>query len=111
MQDALSYTSPEDFDALWPHLEALARIGQLSERAIAHLLYVAEDLSTQGEWNRAWRALLIAEQAAQHAGNARYRAAATISRGVLHYRQGDLQPAIQKQAIGIYQSLGHRLGQ
>ena len=51
---------PSDWDELWAGLEqALERVGSLSVNATRHLLNMADGLSNQGDWDRAWRALDI----------------------------------------------------
>jgi len=83
--------SLEALDALWPALETQAQAGRLSESAMNHLLSLADDLSAQDDWSRAWRALAITEQAVQQAGDAYYLAEAATHRGILQHRPGNLR--------------------
>ncbi len=85
---------PSEWDALWIAFEqALAQYGSLSENATHHLLSVAEGLSTQGDWERAWRAVDIAQRSAANAKDIQLLALVFEQRGTLNHRKGVLPQA------------------
>jgi tetratricopeptide (TPR) repeat protein len=75
-------------------LAAQLQAGHLSEDTMFQLLANADNLSAQGDWPDAWRALETVEQAAKQTGHARYLAEAAMHRGILCYRQGEAGQAI-----------------
>jgi hypothetical protein len=83
MSELETAASADDLDSLWPQLRARAEAGLLSGEALAHLLALADSLSADGDWPRAWQALGIAEIAADRAGNPGYGTEVTIHRGIL----------------------------
>src|SRR3954470_16054764 len=76
--------SAVELAALWADLAPGAETGTLSEGAFGHLLALADELSAQGNWPHAWRALAIAQQGADRANRAHYRVEISIHCGIVH---------------------------
>ncbi len=107
MQAIAADPSNTSLDPLWPELQARAAAGLISGEALLHLLSLADTLSTDGDWPRAWRALATAEIAAERAEGVGHRAEVASQRGILDYRQGNLRPAITawEDALAQFTSL------
>ena len=104
--------SPAVLDALFTQLETHLEATPLNTTVLNHLLALADDLSAQGDWERAWRALHIEERAAQQQHDARYLAEGAIHRGILHYRRGELRDAARawENAREQFDALGESEG-
>ena len=102
--------SQQTLDKLLHELENYT--ADLNTSILDHLLAMSDDLSANGDWPRAWRALHIAECNAQAQNEEHYLAECLIHRGILYHRQGKLRLAAKawEQASDQFEAIGQTEG-